>query len=425
MDTSLFSSLSSRLMTPSNDALEFYNNFPVIEVLILFCLTLITIFRRQLSSNDQYRVDGDTIQSTITISPTVSSIIDELIDASKDTTSSLKKYINTRNLLNKQNKNNNITEKNNEHNLNHQFTNSSSFIFPIPNELLLHIITYLNIVDLHKLMIVSNASLKLLKSDYIWKQLWFKNFGSNLWKNSCMIEIKNIRNIEWNYNNDDNNFTPKQGWYKFYIEFNYCWINWFLAGLCTVQNCYVGLNGKIYYLSPFLNDHPGSPETLLESSGCDCTAHYKDIGHSKYATLLANNYLTFSPSDYSIKFNKDINKIKTPDMIFILEDEENIKKLLKYNANNIFANNEFNELIHSIENISVLNKFDKKVYGLNDNFKVCSDLVTIANSTVGKYNLKCNTSMHYGQCKSFYDPIQQQWFCWWSCCGDAHKITKK
>jgi hypothetical protein len=85
---------------------------------------------------------------------------------------------------------------------------------------------------------------------------------------------------------------------------------------------------------------------------------------------LANNYLTFSPSDYSIKFNKDINKIKTPDMIFILEDEENIKKLLKYNANNIFANNEFNELIHSIENISVLNKFDKKVYGLNDNFKV-------------------------------------------------------
>ena len=81
MDTSLFSSLSSRLMTPSNDALEFYNNFPVIETFILFLLTLITIFRRQLSSNDQYRVDGDTIKSTIMISPTVSSIIDELIDA--------------------------------------------------------------------------------------------------------------------------------------------------------------------------------------------------------------------------------------------------------------------------------------------------------------------------------------------------------
>lgn len=416
-------------MTPSHEALEIYNNFPVIEVFILFLLTLITIFRRQLSSNDQYRIDGDTVKNTVLAPPTVSSIIDEFIDASKDTTTSIKKYINNSNLLSKhkRNRNNNMTlEKNHEYNLNCQFKNSSLYLFPIPNELLLHIITYLNIVDLHKFMIISNSSLKLLRSDYIWKQLWLKNYGSTLWKNKCIVEIKKIRSIEWNHNYDDN-FTPIQGWYRFYIEFNFCWMNWLLAGLCTVQNCYVGLNGKLYYLSPFLNDHPGSPETLLESSGCDCTAHYTDIGHSKYAASLANNYLTFSPSDYSLKFNKDIDKIRIPYTTQLHKDDANIKKMLKYNNNVTFLNHEFNEFIHSIENISVLNKLDKAVYGLGltDAFEVSSEIVSITTASVGMYNLKCSTSKHYGQCKSFYDPLQQQWLCWWSCCGNAHIIIKK
>jgi cytochrome-b5 reductase len=53
------------------------------------------------------------------------------------------------------------------------------------------------------------------------------------------------------------------------------------------QRCLVALHGGVYDLSGFLEAHPGSPETLLDNTGCDATAFFEDVGHSRVARRLA------------------------------------------------------------------------------------------------------------------------------------------
>eukprot|EP00123_Amoebidium_parasiticum_P019347 comp24665_c0_seq1/m.46828 comp24665_c0_seq1/g.46828 ORF comp24665_c0_seq1/g.46828 comp24665_c0_seq1/m.46828 type:complete len:124 (-) comp24665_c0_seq1:311-682(-) len=40
------------------------------------------------------------------------------------------------------------------------------------------------------------------------------------------------------------------------------------------------INGKAYDVTPFLDEHPGGEEVLLEHAGADATQAFDDVGHS-------------------------------------------------------------------------------------------------------------------------------------------------
>jgi len=73
---------------------------------------------------------------------------------------------------------------------------------------------------------------------------------------------------------------------RLYFEFGQTYMNYLLAGHNTMQSCLVGLHGNIYNITDFLEEHPGSPETLLVHAGQDATQLFEDIGHSSRARRL-------------------------------------------------------------------------------------------------------------------------------------------
>ncbi|KAM0210965.1 hypothetical protein ACHAQI_005696 [Fusarium lateritium] len=51
----------------------------------------------------------------------------------------------------------------------------------------------------------------------------------------------------------------------------------------TEEDCYIAINGKVYNVTSFLDEHPGGAELLLEVAGEDATEAFKDAGHSDEA----------------------------------------------------------------------------------------------------------------------------------------------
>jgi cytochrome b involved in lipid metabolism len=49
---------------------------------------------------------------------------------------------------------------------------------------------------------------------------------------------------------------------------------------------YVIIHGKVYNISPFLDDHPGGEEALLDVAGQDATEAFEDAGHSSGAKVI-------------------------------------------------------------------------------------------------------------------------------------------
>ncbi|XP_074577185.1 cytochrome b5-like [Curcuma longa] len=51
----------------------------------------------------------------------------------------------------------------------------------------------------------------------------------------------------------------------------------------VVKDCWLFIDGKVYDVTPFMQDHPGGDEVLLASTGKDATNDFEDIGHSTSA----------------------------------------------------------------------------------------------------------------------------------------------
>ncbi|ORY61160.1 cytochrome b5 [Leucosporidium creatinivorum] len=50
------------------------------------------------------------------------------------------------------------------------------------------------------------------------------------------------------------------------------------------------INGKVYAISKFLDEHPGGDEVLLGEAGRDATEAFEDVGHSDEARALLDQY---------------------------------------------------------------------------------------------------------------------------------------
>uniref|UniRef100_A0A2P2JXS8 Cytochrome b5 heme-binding domain-containing protein n=1 Tax=Rhizophora mucronata TaxID=61149 RepID=A0A2P2JXS8_RHIMU len=58
-----------------------------------------------------------------------------------------------------------------------------------------------------------------------------------------------------------------------------------------IKDCWVIISGKVYDVTPFMDDHPGGDEVLLSATGKDATNDFEDVGHSDSARDMMAKYL--------------------------------------------------------------------------------------------------------------------------------------
>ncbi|KAI4355284.1 hypothetical protein L6164_004073 [Bauhinia variegata] len=56
------------------------------------------------------------------------------------------------------------------------------------------------------------------------------------------------------------------------------------------KDCWIIINGKVYDVTPFLDDHPGGDEVLLLAVEKDATDDFEDVGHSDSAKEIMEKY---------------------------------------------------------------------------------------------------------------------------------------
>ncbi|KAH9179655.1 cytochrome b5 [Lactarius sanguifluus] len=59
----------------------------------------------------------------------------------------------------------------------------------------------------------------------------------------------------------------------------------------TKENIWVLLNGKVYDVTKFIDEHPGGDEVILSEAGKDATEAFEDVGHSDEARALLPGFL--------------------------------------------------------------------------------------------------------------------------------------
>ncbi|KAJ4757454.1 Cytochrome b5 [Rhynchospora pubera] len=58
----------------------------------------------------------------------------------------------------------------------------------------------------------------------------------------------------------------------------------------TNKDCWLIINGKVYDVTKFLEDHPGGDDVLISSTGKDATDDFEDVGHSTTARAMMDEY---------------------------------------------------------------------------------------------------------------------------------------
>ncbi|PIM99080.1 Cytochrome b5 [Handroanthus impetiginosus] len=58
----------------------------------------------------------------------------------------------------------------------------------------------------------------------------------------------------------------------------------------TSDDCWVVVDGKVYDVTTYLDEHPGGDDVLLGAAGQDATEEFEDAGHSKTARELMEQF---------------------------------------------------------------------------------------------------------------------------------------
>ncbi|KAK7292956.1 hypothetical protein RJT34_15814 [Clitoria ternatea] len=56
------------------------------------------------------------------------------------------------------------------------------------------------------------------------------------------------------------------------------------------KDCWLIIDGKIYDVTKFLEDHPGGDDVLLTATGKDATDDFEDVGHSQSARDMLKDF---------------------------------------------------------------------------------------------------------------------------------------
>lgn len=94
----------------------------------------------------------------------------------------------------------------------------------------------------------------------------------------------------------------------------------------TRTDCWLVIEGKVYDVTKFLDDHPGGDEVLLSSTGKDATDDFEDVGHSSTAKAMMDEFFIGdidtatipTKTKYTPPKQPHYNQDKTPDFIIKL-----------------------------------------------------------------------------------------------------------
>ena len=81
-----------------------------------------------------------------------------------------------------------------------------------------------------------------------------------------------------------------------------------------VDDLWLAIDGIVYDVTPFMDDHPGGGDIMLSAAGKDGTDDFEDVGHSPHARELLKRFKvgTFK-GDFSLKStNNGGASLKTP-----------------------------------------------------------------------------------------------------------------
>ncbi|KAI9182825.1 hypothetical protein LWI28_029208 [Acer negundo] len=93
-------------------------------------------------------------------------------------------------------------------------------------------------------------------------------------------------------------------------------------------DCWLIISGKVYDVTPFLDDHPGGDEALINVTGKDATDDFDDVGHSKSAIDMLQKYYVGEIDKSTIPTTK---KYKPPPRETLKpSDSEFVVKILQF-----------------------------------------------------------------------------------------------
>lgn len=299
-------------MLTIQDIYEWIKNLPLFNTILFIVLAIITVYRRKLSSNDEYRKrtlrkETDPVRQTNHYNhhhhhspshPSHSQSASSTASSAVSTIASIQALLNAKALMPKFI----LLHVEKPTHREDETTTTTSIIqskqqdslLTINSDLLVHIIMYLETQDILLLSQVSKQLRSDIMADYVWEQLWIQTYSS-FWRLPKIKEIRIGRGIYWDPL--DNYAAPQSGWFAFYLAFETCWMDWLLAGYCTSERCLVGIDHAIYDTTLFMPEHPGSPETLSEGAGCDATENFYDISHTFHAITMMKRYILWDPQE--------------------------------------------------------------------------------------------------------------------------------
>ncbi|GLT36954.1 hypothetical protein SLA2020_112990 [Shorea laevis] len=58
----------------------------------------------------------------------------------------------------------------------------------------------------------------------------------------------------------------------------------------TKDDCWIVIDGKVYDVISYLDEHPGGDDVVVEATAKDATDDFEDVGHSESARELLQNF---------------------------------------------------------------------------------------------------------------------------------------
>ena len=249
------------------------------QILVISLLSVITIFRREMSCNAVY---GEEKVQTKPRSPSM----DKRLESQSEWNKSKSK---------------------------------SCPLLELPNDVQIKCLSYLHPRDILTLSCVDSQMHEMIHaeiapnsmSSLLWFHIFIRDYAWILtqWEHG-VYAVNQSRGVEWNCPDKiasllGNNGTRSgrlsnttytrimQGKVKvptmkeFYLMFSQTWLNYCIAGR-TQNPTLVGIHGHVFDMTPFLEYHPGSPETIImQGGGRDATSFFESVGHSRKARALA------------------------------------------------------------------------------------------------------------------------------------------